>query len=267
MKFGCCTNMISSCPDRTGFEYIDQLKELGYDYIELPLAQIMDLSEDKFAQLVDRVNASGLRCESCNNFFPAQIRLTGLEVNYEAIFDYMDKTLQRAAALGVEIIVFGSSGARNVPQGFSMATAWKQLVTLLQYVDEKVKSFGITVVIEPLNRFESNIINTTSDGLQLVKDVNRENIRLLVDYYHLMLEEEDLEILLNVGSHLRHIHFSRPEGRVFPLETDRNDYDSFFRNLKKIGYEGRLSIEAYTSDFSGNAAKTLVFLKKLVTPS
>ncbi len=267
MKFGCCTNMIASCSDGTGVEFIEQLKELGYDYIELPLAQIMDLSEDKFARLVDGVNASGLRCETCNNFFPAQIRLTGPEVNYEAIFDYVDKTLQRAAVLGVEIIVFGSSGARNIPKGFSKATAWKQLVTLLQYVDDKVKSLGITVVIEPLNRLESNIVNNTSEGLQLVKDVNRENVRLLVDYYHLMLEKEDLEILLNVGPNLRHIHFSRPEGRVFPLETDKNDYYSFFWNIKEIGYEGRLSIEAYTNDFSGNAAKTLVFLKKLVTPS
>lgn len=263
MKIGCCTNMNASCPDGTGVEHIGQLKQLGYDYIELPLAQIMALSEHDFENLLAQVRTSGLPCEACNNFFPEHIRLTGPKVDYEVISAYLDQALQRAAALGVKIIVFGSSGARNVPEGFSKAIAWQQIIRLLQFVDDKVKPFGLTVVIEPLNKLESNIINSLTEGLQMVKEVSRKNIKLLVDYYHLVLEKEDTEVLLEAGSMIRHVHFSKPKGRVFPKETDEDDYYSFFRVLKRTGYNSRVSVEAYSKQFSQDAAKTLALLKSL----
>jgi D-psicose/D-tagatose/L-ribulose 3-epimerase len=263
MKFGCCTNMVAHCSDGTGIEHLEKLQEFGYDYIELPLAQIMDLTEDQFQRLLDRLEASDIKCEACNNFFPARIRLTGPEVNYGKVKDYIRTALDRLVALGVKIVVFGSSGAKNVPPGFSGDVAWEQLVLVLREIDRFAKPRGITVVIEPLNRMESNIVILTAEGLQLVRDVQRESINLLVDYYHLMMEKEDLGILLSAGQYIKHIHFANPEGRVFPHDIDGNDYPAFFTKLKQIGYHGRISVEAYTKDFSNDAAKSLALLKEL----
>jgi sugar phosphate isomerase/epimerase len=247
----------------TGIEYVELLKKIGYDYIELPLAQVMDLDDRKFQAIVAKFNSSGIRCEVCNIFFPAEIRLTGKEVAGEKIRAYLEVALKRAAQLGVEFIVFGSSGARNVPEGFPLEAAWEQLVSLLRDLDKMLKPYGITVLIEPLNRLESNIINHTSEGFQLAKEVDCVNIKLLVDYYHWALEKEDTGILLETGDYLKHVHFSRPEGRVFPKETDPDDYPPFFEHLKKIGYNRRVSVEAYTDDLENDAVQSLAFLKKI----
>jgi D-psicose/D-tagatose/L-ribulose 3-epimerase len=266
MKIGCCTNMVATLKDGTGVEHVEMLKEVGYDYIELPLAQMVELSDEEFTIFEERIRSSGIKCEVCNNFFPAHIRLTGNEVNKEVISNYIEVALGRACQLGVSVIVFGSSGAKNVPQGFSKDKAWEQIVELLQYVDSQVKQQGITIAIEPLNRLESNIVNTAAEGLKLVKEVDRENIKLLVDYYHLTMENENQAIVLEAGHQLGHVHFACPISRVYPNESDDLvvEYSIFINNLKKIGYEGRISIEAFTQDLRNDAIKALALMKKQV---
>src|SRR4030043_2051017 len=218
MRIGYCTNLIATQIDGTGSEWIEKGKESEFDYVELPLAQMVDLDDEAFRSLKERVGISGLQCEVCNNFFPASIRLTGNAVDYGKIEEYLDKALGRAAQLGVKVIVFGSPKSKNVPEGYPMDKAWSQLVELLKSIDLLVRTKGITVVIEPLNKGESNIINTAAEGLQLVKAVDRENIKLLIDYYHLVMERENPEIILDAGSYIKHIHFANPTGRVYPAE-------------------------------------------------
>ena len=265
MRFGCCTNMIAVNSDGTGVESIELLKELGYEFIELPLAQVMALNGFEFDKLVKKVDSSRIACEVFNVCFPGSIRLTGNEVNDQAVTSYILTALERAAQLGVEVIIFGSSGARNVPQGFAADQAWKQLVNMLKQFDGMAKTYGITIAIEPLNKLESNIINTTLEGLQLAKEVGCDNTKLLVDYYHWALEKEDPDVILMSGEYIRHVHFSRPEGRVFPKDTDpdRTMYSTFFNNLKKIGYDERISVEAYAGDLKKDAAQSLELLRKM----
>jgi sugar phosphate isomerase/epimerase len=262
MRIGFCTNLIATQIDGTGSEWIERGEENGFDYVELPLAQMMDLSEEEFSFLKERVASSGLKCEVCNNFFPGRIRLTGNAVDYGKIEEYLDKTLGRAVQLGVKVIVFGSSKSKNVPDGYSMDKAWSQLVELLRTIDPLVRTKGITVVIEPICKLESNIINTAGEGLRLVKAADRENIKLLVDYYHLVMEKEDPKIILDAGSHIQHTHFANPVGRVYPVESE-DGYVRFVNLLKRIGYEGRMSVEAFTKDFSRDAKRSVEVLRQL----
>jgi len=160
------------------------------------------------------------------------------------------------------VIVLGSPKSRNVPEGYPMDKAWSQLVELLRYIDPLVRTKGITVVIEPLCKLESNIINTAAEGLRLVKAAGPENIKLLIDYYHLVMERENPEIILDAGSYIKHIHFANPAGRVYPAEKV-DGYIRFMDLLKRIGYAGRISIEAYTKDFSHDARRSVEILRQL----
>ena len=262
MRIGYCTNLIATQTDVTGSEWIEKGQENGFDYVELPLAQMVDLNDKEFLSLKEKVGSSGLKCEACNNFFPASIRLTGNDVDYGKTEAYLDKALGRAAQLGVKVIVLGSPKSKNVPEGYPMDKAWSQLVELMKTIDPLVRAKGITIVIEPLCKLESNIINTVAEGLQLFKAVNRENIKLLVDYYHLVVEKEDPEILLRAGSYIKHVHFANPAGRVYPVETEHG-YVRFMNLLKRIAYEGRISIEAYTKDFCHDAKRSVEMLRQL----
>ena len=262
MRIGYCTNLIATQSDSTGREWIEKGQKSGFDYVELPLAQMMDLNDREFSSLKERVDLSGLKSEACNNFFPASIRLTGNAVDYGKIEEYLNKALGRAAQLGVKVIVFGSPKSKNVPEGYPMDKAWSQLVELLKTIDPLVRAKGITIVIEPLCKLESNIINTAAEGLQLVRAVDRENVKLLIDYYHLVMEKEDPEIMSDAGSYIKHIHFANPAGRVYPVEI-ADGYIRFMDLLKRIDYEGRVSVEAYTKDFCHDAKRSVKILRQL----
>jgi Sugar phosphate isomerases/epimerases len=261
MDIGCCCNMIATRKDGIGFEWVRELTKIGYDYIELPLAQIMALSEDEFQELREQMGSYGIRCRACNNFFPVSVRLTGRDVNDSVISDYVAAAVRRASGLGAESIVFGSSGAKNVPDGFSVERAWEQLVHLLRLIDSIVASAGIVVAIEPLNRRESNIVNTVAEGLKLAQETDREHIRLLVDYYHLIAEDGDIASVTRAAGYLSHLHIANPAGRHFPSENDKADYSEFLKCVHDAGYAGKISVEAYSTDVVHDASGALEYLK------
>ena len=83
-----------------------------------------------------------------------------------------------------------------------------------------------------------------------------------MDYYHLAEEGESPDILLEAGKAVVHAHIANPKGRVYPLDPGESPYAGFFENLCRIGYPGRLSIEASTSDFTAQAPQSLGMLRK-----
>jgi len=260
MRFGCCGSMISPSADPIGMEVIETTAQLGFDYIELPLSPLAALPAPDFTNLVRRLERAGIRCEACNNFFPPSIRLTGGQARLPVAVAYAEKALERAARLGASILVFGSSGAKNVPEGFPMDTAWHQLVELLQALGPVAKRNGITIAIEPLNRQESNIVNRAAEGLKLVREVRDPSVQLMMDFYHLTVEKEDPEIILDAGAAVRHVHFAEANGRIFPRKPE-DAYVRFFSRLKEIRYQARCSIEAHTRDYRTDATRALRLLK------
>ena len=135
MRFGFYTNLIATDPARLGLEYLARGRELGFDYVELPLAQFAALDEGAFESALRQVQESGLRCEACNNFLLQSVRVTGPGVDVADAERYVIMALGRAARLGARVVVFGSPWSRNVPPGFSGDEAWRQLVAFLRLVD------------------------------------------------------------------------------------------------------------------------------------
>ena len=262
MRFGCCSNMVAKGKDGTGIEVLEKLVEFGYDYIELPLAQMMELSDEEFEELKQRVERSGINCEACNNFFPVYMRLTGPETDKAAIEKYYKKALKRSGELGASIVVFGSGPAKNVPNGFPLEDGYIQVVKLLKEIAPVAKENGITIAIEPLRKAECNLINTFKEGCRLSKDVDHPNVKVMVDYYHLMQENEPIQNLLDLGKeNLVHVHFARNEGRVYPKTLEEDGYKPFIDTLKAIGYTGRVSCEAYADDFESQAKDAIAFFR------
>lgn len=263
MKIGCCVNMVAKDAAGIGIDRVETLARLGYDYVELPLAQMMALDDTAFETLAKRVEDSGIRCEACNNFFPASLRITGANPTpREKLADYIDRAIARMQRLGARTVIFGSSGAKNVPEGFDHAVAWTQIVDLLRLADERAAASGVIIAIEPLNRMESNIVLNAKEGLALAREVDRPSIRLLIDFYHLRLENEDLAIVLEAADYLQHMHIANPEGRVYPKTGDENDYKSFFTALKRAGYDERVSVEAFSDDFERDAPGALETMRR-----
>ncbi|HWR23397.1 MAG TPA: sugar phosphate isomerase/epimerase family protein [Feifaniaceae bacterium] len=265
MKYGCCFNMISTVSGGTGAEHLELFRRCGYDYAELPLAEIMSMSEDGVGRLLEHIRISGLPCESCNNFFPPAMRLTGPDVDVQAVCSYVDRAMETAARLGAKNIVFGSGAAKRYPEHFPKDEACSQIIRLLRYVDQSAAQYDITIAIEPLRQAECNIINTFEEGAGLARDVGGTRVKVLVDLYHLAEETEPLSHIRQYGNaFLTHIHFANPAGRVFPREGDGSGalYRAFCDAILSTGYDGRVSCEAYTSDVGRDAPETLRLLKR-----
>ena len=245
---------------------IDAAKAAGFDYLELRTTEIAALPDAEFETLTTRLKTARIPVPVTNYFLPGSVKVTGPAIDKAKQIEYVRKAFDRVSRLGVGIVVFGSSGARNVPEGFSHDEAYGQLVDFLKRIAPEAKARNLTVAIEPLRKQESNIINTAEQGLALVKAVNDPNIELMVDFYHLAFEKENPEIVVTAREHIRHLHMANPQGRVFPLKFDEYDYAGFFEKLRQTGYDKRISVEAGTKDLGTEGPQAIAVLRRAFEP-
>jgi D-psicose/D-tagatose/L-ribulose 3-epimerase len=246
----------------TGVDGLEETKAAGFDYAELGVASIARMTDQEFDAALAKHKAVGLPTPVANGFLPAEVRVTGPDVNPEQQVKYVRQAFSRMARLGVKTIVFGSGPARNLPDGFPREQAWQQLVEFGKRIAPEAQYHGMVVSIEPLRKQESNIINTAAEGLKLVQEVAHPNFQLMVDFYHLAIEKEDPDILIKAKDHIRHFHFANPNDRVFPLQASEYNYDKFFQNIRKIGFRGGLSVEAKPKNgITQDGPRSVAFLR------
>ena len=261
-KIGCCLNMLARTPDGIGLENLPVVSKFSFDFVELPMAQLMAAPPAERERAVRAVADSGLPCEACNNLFQARLRLTGPAADHEGALSYAAEALDLARSLGAEVVVFGSAKARNVPVGFPRERAWDQLVAFTRRFGDLAAERGIVVAMEHLNRGESDILTSFSENVRFVRETNHSAVRALADLYHLALEKEPVENLLQGEGLLAHAHLARLTGRTWPAEPTP-ELKAFFAALDGIGYAGRVSIESYSDDLVGDCARALELLQDL----
>lgn len=259
MKFGiCCAPNTLGEPE----QLFETLTQAGYDYVEWGVGSVM-ASDEAFEALQKAVANAPLKIEAFNGYIPPQHRITGPDVNLSGVLDYAQEAAKRCRALGADIVVLGSGGARKVPEGFSPETALRQFTEFCRELGPRVAEAGITIAIEPLNTTEDNLITSVATGALVVDEVKHPNIQLLADYYHMFREDEPFENVVNAGSRLRHTHLA-DLGRVAPgfAPEGEADFVGFFRALKAAGYDTRVSFEGRTEDFAAQAKPLLDRMKQ-----
>ena len=241
---------------------IDAVKAAGFDYMEVRTSEVAALSDADYENVAAKFKQVGLPVLAANLFIPATIKVTGPNIDKDRQMEYVRLALDRVSRLGVRLVVFGSGGARQVPEGFSKQEAFQQLVDFGKRIAPEARSRNITIAIEPLRKQESNIINTAAEGLQWVNAVNDPNIQLMIDYYHFQVEKEDLADIFKVKDHLRHLHMANPNGRVVPLKWEEYDYAPFFADLREIHYDRMISVEASTKDLRTEGPQAIALLRR-----
>lgn len=254
MKFGvCCAPGSAAAAAKAGFDFIEGAVG-GFLKPREPQAA--------FQAALDEVRAAPLPCPVVNCFVPGDLKITGPAVNLPALRDYVTTVFERAEQAGVEVIVFGSGGARAIPDGFAREAAREQLVAFGSMLAPLARDHGVTVVVEPLNRKECNVLNSVGECAALVRDVAHPGLRLLVDAYHFLRDNDSLDDLAAHGGLLAHVHIATVANRLAP-GVEPCDFGPFFRTLARTGYDGRISIEASLPDLERNLAAALPVLRQL----
>lgn len=254
MEFGICTSVKNS----------DAVKRAGWDFVEENVQSLLKGQTPDSEWTGDaEAAASVLPVLAANSLVPGSLKITGPTADRAALDHYLATVIRRAKGIGIKTIVFGSGDARKVPEGFDRDTAKGQIIDFATTAAGLAANAGIMVVIEPLNRGETNIVNTVAEGMQIVREINHPNFQCLVDTYHMWLEDEPLEHIADAIGSLRHVHVADKEGRVAPGLSGKSDYHPIFKILRQGNYSGRISFEGKVmADFDSTAPRVLAHLRQ-----
>ena len=256
MKLGVCTS----------FDNIEIAAKAGFEYLECGLSSLTAMSEEDYQALLAKSASFPIPVLKCNGFLPATVPVSGPGHDTEQLKAYLEKALSRAHALGIKTAVFGSGGARKVPEGWSHFRAWQQIADFLRLANEYAEKYDIDIAIEPLRRKECNILNLVSEGLAMSALVDLPRIGVLGDTFHMLSCHEPYSNLTDAGDRLWHIHISHTlpdlSGRIYPKSDDGEDYETVIRTLKEMDYKGDVSVEAGTKDFAADAIAAIECLRK-----
>ncbi|NLC80544.1 MAG: sugar phosphate isomerase/epimerase, partial [Lentisphaerae bacterium] len=225
--FGVCAG-----PDKA-----ERLKAIGYDFIEGGVGGTFKptMPDAEYEAELAKLKQSALPFRSCNGFIPSTYRLTGPETTHDTALEYAVTACRRADLLGVPCIVFGSGGARKLPDGFDASKGREQFIDFCSKLGDRIQDLKVTIVLEPLNKGETNLLNSVTEGIAYVDAIDRPRIQLLADFYHMMKEDEGPDAIRKAGARIRHCHIAELEGRKAP-GTKGEDLSRYFKALHDIGY-------------------------------
>ena len=163
--------------------------------------------------------------------------------------------------MGIGIVVYGSGASRQVDEGFARARAEQQFVEALRTVGPPAAAAGVTVVVEPLNTAECNLINSVTEGAEAVRAAGHPHVMLLADLYHMLREDESPAAIERAGALIRHVHVAERAQRT-PPGVAGDDFRPFLRALVGTGYAGAYSLECRWRDQLAQAPPGVAELRR-----
>ncbi|MBQ2818388.1 MAG: sugar phosphate isomerase/epimerase [Clostridia bacterium] len=274
MRFGCCLpgasfvpQMNDNAPKKEAGNPLEELKrgvkalfDVGYDFVELTVGSVANLSQADFEDFSAFLKKEGRVVEVFNSFVPPVYPLLGDSVDEEKIENYLDLAVSRVKECGGEIIIFGSGAARRRPEGFPVEKGEEQLYRFLELCEKYAAKYGVIVCIEPLNSKETNIILSVREGYDIWKKANHPHVWLLADCFHMGTEGESFDSINYAADALKHVHIA-DLNRVIPGDPCENgiDFAAFFKKLREVGYTGRVSTECPLPNLVEDSRRSLLF--------
>lgn len=242
------------------------LAAAGYSCMVVSISRYISprtVSEEAFRKNVALFQQLKTPVYAVNIFIPGELKLVGPKVDEKAVLAYVDSIMYRLSQTGTRLIIWGSGGARRVPEGFDRKVARRQMIAIGKKIAKIGARYNIVVALENLNSSETNFINTVEEALYIVKKVNHPNLRLDADIYHMLKENEPPDILAKTGKYLIHVEIAEKEQRTPPGVTG-TDFRPFLRALHKLGYHNKIGIEGRWKNLSEMAAPCFQYLQNQI---
>jgi D-psicose/D-tagatose/L-ribulose 3-epimerase len=224
-------------------EAIKNTAEAGYGLIEIPALDPKSIDVEHTKATLKEFGLRGA-C-SLGLSFDADINNEDSQIVQRGEARLMD-ALNVVENLGGDYlggVIFSALGKYKLPP---TKKSRDNAVAALKRLAIAAQAKGITLGLEPVNRYESNLLNTGSQALEMIKDIGEPNVVVHLDIYHMNIEEQDLvSPVLQAGSKLGYVHIGASHRG--PLGTGNIDFDSFFGALAKIGYKGTITFESFSS--------------------
>ncbi len=227
-------------------DYYEFFKSVGFDYAEARLFDFDLMSDEEFNEYLRKVEKAKMPVIATNCFFKGFDSIVSPSLDIKRLEDYANKVFSRVQKLGVKKSVLGSGKIRSCLEGENFNDYYNRFVNNFSFLASIAKKYDIALLIEPLCRAETNMINTKKEGLKLIEDSKNDNAYLLADFYHIYCSGEGgVEALINSGEKLKHVHLARAkEDSGFPHdEQDKMQCEIWADILKKANYNDTISLE------------------------
>jgi D-psicose/D-tagatose/L-ribulose 3-epimerase len=247
MRHGLNTLLISSGFSDADLHLIEEFKNYGAEVIELA---IYDPSSVTPSKVLDALDKAMLPVPiTCGIFGPGR-DLRGSKEEVQNSVNYLNSLLQLAEKLNSKLIcgpMYSSVGRTNSHSPEEREAQQEQIAKALKPLCEKAENMGITLAMEPLNRFETDCINTVDQAIELIQRVGRPNLKIHVDTFHMNIEENNSKAsILRAAQHIGHFHASASHRGL--LGQDQVHWAEVFSALHAINYQGDIVIESFSPE-------------------
>ena len=247
MNFGINTFLFTSPFTNDSIALFPQFKKWGFDSVEIAIEDVSHIDPSLVKKALDQ---NGLKCSSiCAAMGPGR-DLRGTKEEQNIAITYIKSILNIMPDLGCPILIgplYSSVGRAEPVEKDQYKIQWNIVVEHLKMLSDYAAQLGLKLAIEPLNRYETDFINTCEQGLKMIEDVNNDALMLHLDTYHMNIEEKDpAKAILNAGTKLGHFHACGSD-RGTP-GGDQINWENIRAALKNINYSGSVVIESFTTD-------------------
>ena len=247
MRFGASTFIWASPFGDDALYLAQHVADLGFDTLEIC---IEDPARVTAAAVRRAATAAGVTISVCGAFGPDRDVSHDDPAWRQRGVDYLKSCIDLAAEVGSPNVIgpmYSATGTTRLLPEAQREDQRRWAAEGLRAAGEYALERGFGLAIEPLNRFETDLINTVAQGLDLCTRIGLDNVGLLLDTFHMNIEERSIPAALrSVGTYLRHFH---------ACENDRGapgsghvDWVGVFGALRAIGYDGDVAIESFTPE-------------------
>src|SRR4030066_927442 len=247
MKFGVNSFVwVSPCTTETVKELAPKVKAMGFDILEIACENPNLLDIQTIKNVIAENRLSAIIC----GVFGADRNICSFDPEVrENARKYILWLIDSAAHLGSEVIcgpMYSAVGKDHLEDSNSRKKEWDLAVSEIREMADYAAGKGIKLALEPLNRFETDMINTVSQGIMFIHDVGRENIGFHLDTFHMHLEEKSSPDAIRLaGDKIFHFHACEND-RGIP-GTGQVHWQEIAPALKSVNYQGPIVIESFTS--------------------
>jgi D-psicose/D-tagatose/L-ribulose 3-epimerase len=220
---------------------------MGFDVVEIAVEDPALINIHTVKEALDRHN---LKANICGAFGPSRDLTHDDPAVHKNCFSYIEACLDQCVAVGTDFFggpMYSAVGKARMVSAEQRKIEWERAVNNLRIVCDMAAARGLQIALEPLNRFESDLINTAEDVLRLVKDINHPAAKIMLDGFHMSIEERDVDqAIVSSAEHLIHLQVSENyRGTPGTGQTPWHDYKT---GLEVIGYTGTVTIESFTPE-------------------
>ena len=227
------------------FRYIEKAKQAGFDVLEVS-SGILELRDEELTALRDAAKEAGLVLTACLGLTKDMDVSSADEATRAKGIDYMKRlfvAMDKADIRKVGGIIYAYWPC-DYSQPVDKPTVRERSINSVRELADEAARFGIELEIEVVNRFEHFLINDAKEAVQYVKDVERPNVKVMLDCFHMNIEEDNLgDAIRYAGEHLGHFHIGECNRKV--PGKGHMPWDELGQALRDIGYQGYVVMEPF----------------------